>query len=317
MITEEATTETVLPVTEPPSCVEAGPGRSDCGSGESCCVSLNVVGGTYYRTYTNDGTGPAGEADPATVSSFRLDKYDVTVARFRAFVAAWNGGWTPAAGAGKHTYLNGGKGLVGTAPDGGYEPGWNPADNVGVSPTGVNLTECADPTTVTWTDTPGTQEHLPINCVNWSEAYAFCIWDGASLPSEAEWEYAAAGGSEQREYPWGSTDPGTADELAIYGGYYDPGCTGAACLAPVGSTPSGAGRFGQLDLAGNAFNWTLDWFAPYAPCSNCAEVTQTAGVRVTRGCAFNGGAAALLPTARDSEDRYFDGIRCARGPAPQ
>jgi formylglycine-generating enzyme required for sulfatase activity len=170
---------------------------------------------------------------------------------------------------------------------------------------------------VTWTATPGTQEHVPINCVNWAEAYAFCIWDGAFLPSEAEWEYAAAGGSEQREYPWGSTDPGTADQFAIYGGYYAPGCTGASCFAPVGSTPSGAGRYGQLDLEGNAWTWTLDWYAPYAPCSNCAEVTQTEGVRVTRGCAFDSTAAYLLPTLRNSEDRYFDGIRCAREPAPE
>jgi formylglycine-generating enzyme required for sulfatase activity len=43
------------------------------------------------------------------------------------------------------------------------------------------------------------------------EAYAFCIWDGGFLPSEAEWECAAAGGPDQREYPWGSTDPGTAN----------------------------------------------------------------------------------------------------------
>ena len=49
-----------------------------------------------------------------------------------------------------------------------------------------------------------------MNCVNWFEAYAFCIWDGGFLPSDTEWEYAAAGGSLQREYPWGSTAPGTA-----------------------------------------------------------------------------------------------------------
>jgi formylglycine-generating enzyme required for sulfatase activity len=60
------------------------------GSGsESCCTSLEVTpNGPYYRTYANSGSGPSGEADPATVSAFRLDKYLVTVGRFRQFVNA-------------------------------------------------------------------------------------------------------------------------------------------------------------------------------------------------------------------------------------
>ena len=101
-----------------PSCALGRPGMSDCGtSRESCCVSLDVAGGTFSRTYDDtsadsgaalslDG-GPTGEADPATVSSFRLDKYAVTVGRFREFVSAWSGGYMPRAGAGKHTHLNG------------------------------------------------------------------------------------------------------------------------------------------------------------------------------------------------------------------
>ena len=75
---------------------------SDCG-GESCCASLEVPGGTFFRTYVNDGGGPTSEADPATVNAFRLDKYDVTVGRFRQFVGGWNcgAGWKPARGSGK------------------------------------------------------------------------------------------------------------------------------------------------------------------------------------------------------------------------
>jgi formylglycine-generating enzyme required for sulfatase activity len=37
------------------------------------------------------------------------------------------------------------------------------------------------------TSSAGSKENLPINCVNWWESYAFCIWDGGFLPSEAEW----------------------------------------------------------------------------------------------------------------------------------
>jgi formylglycine-generating enzyme required for sulfatase activity len=200
----------------PPSCAPGGPGMSDCGAAsESCCTSLEVTGGTYYRTYSWDpNVGPAGEADPATVSSFRLDKYLVTVGRFRQFVNAWNGGagYTPPAGSGKHVHLNGGLGLVNVGDDAGlaYEPGWVATDDVNVAPTSTNL-NCIganDYPTATWTPSASTQENLPINCVNWYEAYAFCIWDDGFLPSEAEWEYAAAGGNQEREFPWGSTAPG-------------------------------------------------------------------------------------------------------------
>jgi formylglycine-generating enzyme required for sulfatase activity len=74
---------------------------TDCGSAhENCCISLDVTGGTYNRTYRNSGSGPTGQADPATVANFRMDKYLVTVGRYRQFAAAWTGGWMPAAGSG-------------------------------------------------------------------------------------------------------------------------------------------------------------------------------------------------------------------------
>ena len=81
----------------PPSCAPGGPGMTDCGPGESCCTSLGVTGGMYFRTYRNNGSGPTGTNDPAKVSDFRLDKYLVTVGRYRQFAAAWTGGWRPAA----------------------------------------------------------------------------------------------------------------------------------------------------------------------------------------------------------------------------
>ena len=76
---------------EPPSCAPDGPGTTQCGpSAESCCTSPEVPGGTYFRNYYNNGkSGPTQEAHPATVSNFRLDKYLVTVGRFRRFVEAW------------------------------------------------------------------------------------------------------------------------------------------------------------------------------------------------------------------------------------
>jgi hypothetical protein len=206
-----------------------------------------VAEGVHVRTYTNDGTGPTGEAHPATVSTFRLDEYLVAVGRFRQFANAvlppdGGVGWLPSPGSGKHTYLNGGNGL--NAIGGGYEPGWVASDDNNIAPTNANL---ASFPSCTWTNTAGGEEFLPINCVNWYEAYAFCIWDGGFLPSEAEWEYAAAAGNQQREYPWGSTDPVTANQYAIFGCYYPSGsrsCTGVANLAPVGTAAAGVGFWG-------------------------------------------------------------------------
>jgi formylglycine-generating enzyme required for sulfatase activity len=302
-----------------------------CGAaGESCCASNEVTGGTYYRTYdpglalrvvAADG-GPAGEADPATVSSFRLDNYLVTVGRFRQFVTAWNGGWQPAAGSGKHAHLNAGLGLVNGGSSVTYEKGWAMSDDGRVALTDNNLA-CSPTSYPTWTSSAGNHESLPINCVNWYEAYAFCIWDGGFLPSEAEWEYAAAGGAEQREYPWGTTDPGTSNQYAIYLCYYPNGsalCTGVANIAPVGTAALGAALWGQLDMAGSVDEWNLDWRADYTdPCTDCAALTS-ASDRVVRGGFFGYDASDLLAAARYSAFRspstrdYRVGFRCGRAP---
>jgi formylglycine-generating enzyme required for sulfatase activity len=300
---------------------------TDCGPGgggtESCCTSLEVTGGTYDRTYTY---GVAGGSDPATVSGFRLDKYLVTVGRFRQFMTAWNGGagFLPTAGSGKHTHLNQGSGLANVGAGGGYEQGWSATWNgtAYVDPTPARLV-CGLGTSLayTWTPTAGSQESLPINCVTWYEAYAFCIWDGGFLPSEAEWEYAAAGGAEQREYPWGATDPGTSSQYAIYGCHYGPSsCPGLANTAPVGTPALGATLCGQLDMGGNQWEWTLDWYATYVdPCTDCAYLTATSGNQVIRGGSWHAGAADLAPPFRAVENpptarNNNNGFRCARAP---
>src|SRR5262249_48048758 len=152
---------------------------------------------------------------------------------------------------------------------GAYEPGWVASDDANVAPTNANLS-CTS-AYQTWSFTPGGHENRPINCVNWYEAYAFCIWDGGFLPSEAEGAYAAAGGNEQRAYPWGSAEPGTACpgtgcQYATYNCDYPSGsgtCTGATNIAPVGAAASGAGRWGQLDLAGELWEAIMDLDATY------------------------------------------------------
>ena len=291
------------------SCVGGGLGVDDCGAGESCCTSLLVPGGAFHQ----DGDARF----PAEVSAFRLDKYEITVGRFRRFVEAMEQGWLPAAGSGRHVHLRGGAGLVergdGTA-EAGWEAGWTaklPADWRASLGAGYGCN---------WTDQPGANENKAMNCIHWEEALAFCIWDGGFLPSEAEWNFAAAGGDEQRLYPWGAADPSTGD----YAIYMDSCPGGGWCMAPdlVGVRQDGAGRWGHLDLAGNAAEWVLDWYEePYpggGTCTDCVNLVSTRTMRGLRGGA-HWDSAGLITT----DYRYYGspdhrvigaGARCARVP---
>ena len=310
----------------PLSCQSSGPGLSDCGaSGESCCASVKVPGGTFYRTYTNDGSGAQNTADPATINDFRLDKYLVTVGRFRQFLAAWDqgSGYTPDVGSGKHTHLNGGQGLADSGAPGAYEAGWIASYNNKLDLTNDTL-QCQS-NLYTWTNNPGDNEKLPMNCINWFESYAFCIWDGGFLASEAEYVYAAAGGSDQRRFPWGSTDPGNGNQYAIWNCDYPDGsgtCDGTIRnIAPVGTAKLGGGRWGQVDLVGNLIEWYLDYFAPsYAnPCDNRADLANGSG-RAPRDGYFGSTDETLLQSSyRDNgfypaNRSYSYGFRCARTP---
>lgn len=292
---------------------------SICGSSQnrSCCESPVVVGGTFDRN--NDPTYPA------TLTSFRLDTFEVTVGRFRRFVGAVVAGWRPASGAGKHSHVSEGRGLVNTG-NLGNEEGWDSAWNAQL-PSDLSTWNSADALACsagydTWVADAG-NETLPINCVNWFQAYAFCIWDGGFLPSEAEWNYVAAGGSEQRPYPWGTSSPGLDSSHAAYACFYNGsgpgGCTGRKNIASVGSIPAGDGRYGHADLFGNMWEWSLDYYLDplTTSCSNCAHLPKEASERAMRGNAYSGGFSS------DNTARYrfapgsrgnAIGIRCARIP---
>lgn len=287
-----------------------------CGPGanESCCPAEAVPGGTFNRSYDGTVAYPDPE-NPATVGPFVLDVYEVTVGRFRAFVNTGLGTQEspPVAGTGEHPRI----------PGSGWEAGWN-ANLVTTTAELVNGIKC-NAIGQTWTDNPGLNENKAMNCVTWFEAMAFCIWDGGYLPTEAEWNYAASGGSEQRAYPW--SNPSNALTIDCdYANYRINSPAGTHCvngttgsLNRVGSeSPKGNGRWNHADLAGNAYEWTFDWYdSSYQnPCDDCAALIPTTS-RVIRGGSFSGLATSLRAALRNDvdpsyRDIYF-GFRCARG----
>jgi formylglycine-generating enzyme required for sulfatase activity len=296
----------------PPSCRAGGPGADDCGphADESCCASPIVEGGTFLRSY--DGATYGSQSDPAAVTTLRLDRFEITVGRFRAFVAAVLQGWLPAAGSGKHENVNGGRGL-----NGGGESGWDASWNADLTATPGDWSSAlaCSATWQTWTPAPAAGEGLPINCITWYEAYAFCIWDGGFLPSEAEWNYAGAGGAEQRAYPWSS--PPSSQAIACNDANYQNAGCGSGPWKGGTASPAGDGRWSQADLAGNLQEWVLDSYAPgyVDPCADCAALAP-GPLRMNRGGAF-GDVASLLSVSRRGYDApsrrtYTLGARCAR-----
>jgi sulfatase modifying factor 1 len=276
---------------------------------ERGCGLVSVEGGSFQL-----GSPEASTGEPlpgtVTVSSVLVDTHEVTVARFRRFWLA--GHPVPSASV---RYPNGTTFTVGAVT----EP---------VSP--VTGSFC------NWTSGVGSREAHPLNCVDWSTAQAFCVWDGARLPSEAEYEYISRireviGYPSPRRYPWGDAHP-----IEMSAVYPRPApCERAQfenCIGDDGGRTRRVASFpvngGIFDLAGNVAEWVADAADNYgfAPCWGPAPVTllnpicvTASATRSTRGSSFAGaGRETLLAASRSGrtsatlEDTL--GFRCVRSP---
>jgi serine/threonine protein kinase len=156
-----------------------------------------------------------------------------------------------------------------------------------------------------------TDKH-PIVLVDWFDACAYAAWVDARLPTEAEWERAARGDHDVRDYPWG-TEPPTAAR-ALYG-------RRTAGPAPVGQHPQGASPSGTLDMAGNVWEWCLDAYDADAygalPNADPLLPVEGPGARaVKRGGSWTNAPHSLRCAKRGNEKLHIRrsnlGFRCAR-----
>jgi formylglycine-generating enzyme len=314
-----------------------GKAESDQAEGSiDCCDAQKVPGGKYNRF--ND------PAFPATVSAFTLDTFEVTSGRFRSWVEATNGdlrSTAPPAGAGAHPKIQ----------NSGWRSEWNnllpssraevdrmlgPEETTGgfmACQWGTNLD---DEGALTWwtadldrkvkarndgnatvlaENTKEALDRKPLNCVPWHVLFAFCVWDGGRLPTDAEWGFATSGGADQRAFPWGDVADGDLAHIAdrsdlslapifdpgakfvsarlydktlganifednysfTYGGKKMAKTDNATHIAPVGRKPLGNGKWGHADLAGGMFEWMLDEGPIRAgECNDCANVNWPA-----------------------------------------
>ena len=155
----------------------------------------------------------------------------------------------------------------------------------------------------------GRDEH-PVNGVDWNQARAYCQWRGGDLPTEAQWEHAARGNDPANHvYPWGNDAP--ASQLC-WNRYPTPATT-----CPVGFFAAGTSPFGLADMAGNVWEWTLDWYGPYATPAVNPTGPSTGSLRVYRGGSWYTSAAGYVragfrntldPTVREP----YVGFRCVR-----
>jgi formylglycine-generating enzyme required for sulfatase activity len=110
------------------------------------------------------------------------------------------------------------------------------------------------------------QENIPVVHIAYDDALAYCKWAGKRLPTEAEWEFAARGGLEQKLYAWGDELKPEGKWMAnTYQGKFpvqggDTGEDGFVGIAPVAQYP--ANGYGLYDMAGNVWEWCSDWYRP-------------------------------------------------------
>ncbi len=207
------------------------------------------MGSVGVGSYAGDGEGPIHEVE---VSPFAIDAYAVTNDGFATFIDASG-------------YITEAERYGWSFVFGGFLPDDFPPTRAAAAAPWWRQVHGAD-----WRRPDGPQSDLggrgdhPVIHVSWNDAQAYCAWSGTRLPTEAEWEFAARGGSPDAIFPWGDDlEPDGVHMMNVFQGSFPNHNTmadGFAGTAPVDSYPPNG--FGLFNLTGNVWEWCADWFDP-------------------------------------------------------
>jgi len=240
----------------------------ETGSTRAQEVSMVAIPGGTYTLGSVTGMEDVQPVHSVSLSSFRLDRYEVTNAQYAEFLNALN----------IQPLQNAPAGNVGPADLAGPDAALllEGAEGREQSPLLIALDDEHARIAIQdgrFVPQAGFEDH-PVTETTWRGARDFCQWRGARLPTEAEWEVAARG-TAGHPYPWGEEPPDA--QRAIFN--RSSGQTEAVGQYPAGATPEGI-----HDLAGNVAEWTSSLYRPYPYDPNDGrEDLESGGERVTRG----------------------------------
>ena len=233
----------------------------------------------------------------ASASEFKKALEEAFEASYRKTIAVANGTKEgPAASTEGMVYLEGGSFLMGCddireeAPEEevSVDPFWMDAYPVTIEQYQAFIEATGHPEPRFWRDHQCNGPKQPVVGITWDDARAYADWAGKSLPTEAQWEFAARG-KENRIYPWGALPPDST--LANFNEFI--GMPSIVTMHEDGGTPDGI-----YDLAGNIYEWTLDPFVPYSTLRNHPDAAQQSPRRTVRGASWASPPDELRCTSR-------------------